>query len=183
MLRFCAYDPVPDRPPQGELHTPGELYDPRSPDLAALLDPDADFPAASLLLEAAGAAPAAAAAGAAGPAAGVHPSDGPGSDGEPAAGADGAGGTASASAGDASLVLYMLQQLGLRTTASLDTLLRAARFVERVADAAAAAAAAPPPGESGPASASASASASEDFDMAEARGKVRRGVGVGGLMN
>ncbi|GLC59948.1 hypothetical protein PLESTB_001557000 [Pleodorina starrii] len=159
---------------KGELHTPGELYDPRNPDLAALLDPEADFPAASLLLEAAGAPTSAAATAAAAAAAGngATPAEGLSGAVEASGGAaapppDGAARRRSSSeggggAGDASLVLYMLQQLGLRTTASFDTLLRAARFVERVADAAAAAAATP--GASGSA-------AAEDADMAVARGK------------
>ncbi|EFJ44918.1 hypothetical protein VOLCADRAFT_118510 [Volvox carteri f. nagariensis] len=163
---------------QGELHTPGELYDPRNPDLAALLDPEADFPAASLLLQAAGSASSAATNGG-----GSTGNGGEASGGAPAAAA--ASSTDEDGAGDASLVLYMLQQLGLRTAATLDTLLQAARFVERIADAAAAAAVAattataaaadaperPSAPQAPPVAASTTSAAAEDSDMAVARGK------------
>ncbi|KXZ55127.1 hypothetical protein GPECTOR_3g279 [Gonium pectorale] len=186
---------------KGELHVPGELYDPRIPELAALLDPETDFPATSLLLEAAGAADAASAsAGAATTTSNPQPpqqlrpeQEGGGVPRVSSAsgvGGAGGGGGGGATAADASLVLYMLQQLGLRTAASMDTLLRAARFVERLADAAAEATAEASAAAVSTAStptarlaaavsvdsvvpdlAAAAAAAAEDTDMAVARGK------------
>jgi hypothetical protein len=97
-----------------QLHRPSQLYDPRSPELVALLDPDACFPAPAFC--------------------------GDVSDTEQAR-QQGASDSGFSS-------LAMLQQLGLRSGAQLDTLVQAARYVEKLA-------------------------ASGDEDMAVARGKVR----------
>jgi hypothetical protein len=101
---------------EGTLHTPRELYDPRSPELIALLDPDACFPAPAFCGDV---------------------SDGGNEDQQEQRGG---GGSFSS--------LAVLQQLGLRSAAQLDTLVLAARYVEKVA-------------------------AEGDADMAVARGKVR----------
>lgn len=98
---------------KGTLHTPRELYDPRSPELIALLDPDACFPAPAFCGDV---------------------SDGGNEDQQ-----EHRGGSFSS--------LAVLQQLGLRSAAQLDTLVLAARYVEKVA-------------------------AEGDADMAVARGKV-----------
>lgn len=99
----------------GVLHVPGALYDPRSPELVALLDPDACFPAPAFCGDLSDAV-----------------------QDEQQQRAPGGSGFSS---------LAVLQQLGLRSTAQLDTLILAARYVERVA-------------------------ADGDEDMAVARGKV-----------
>ena len=102
---------------KGTLHAPGELYDPRSPELVALLDPDACFPAPAFCGDVSE----------------------PGQDEQQEQRAGGGGGSFSS--------LAVLQQLGLRCAAQLDTLVLAARYVEKVA-------------------------ADGDADMAVARGKV-----------
>jgi hypothetical protein len=113
----------------GQLHTPAQLYDPRVPELVALLDPDACFPAAAFcttpLLSAA----------ASDKAAPVLPAD--------------AADAADAGVVDGFTSLAALQQLGLRSSADLGTLLLAARYVEKTAR-------------------------EGDEDMAVARGKVRK---------
>jgi sacsin len=83
---------VPDA--GGALHAPHELYDPRVPELLALLDPATAFPTAAFC------------------------------------GAEGPGG----GAGSAGGVLPQLQQLGLRSSADLGTLVLAARFVQHTAE-------------------------------------------------
>lgn len=106
----------------GQLHTPSQLYDPRVPELVALLDPDACFPAAAFCATVEAATSRAGA---------ILQADG---------GGDGGGFSN----------LAALQQLGLRSSADLGTLLLAARYVERTAR-------------------------EGDEDMAVARGKVRTG--------
>jgi sacsin len=86
---------------KGELHVPGDLYDPRTPELVALLDPDACFPAPAFCGDVLGAAQ------------------------EDQQQRGGSGGSFSN--------LAVLQQLGLRSSAQLDTLVAAARYVEKVA--------------------------------------------------
>lgn len=103
---------------RGELHVPSELYDPRSPELVALLDPDACFPAPAFCGDVA---------------------DATQDEQRQRRGGSGSSGSFS--------TLAVLQQLGLRSSAQLDTLVAAARYVERVA-------------------------AEGDEDMAVARGKV-----------
>jgi sacsin len=98
-----------------ELHVPSELYDPRTPELVALLDPDACFPAPAFCGDVA---------------------DATQDEQQQQRGSSGSFST-----------LAVLQQLGLRSSAQLDTLVAAARYVERVA-------------------------AEGDDDMAVARGKV-----------
>jgi sacsin len=91
----------------GQLHTPSQLYDPRVPELVALLDPDACFPAADFCSTAA-------AAGAA---------------------ENNADNFANAVDidDDGFSSIAALQQLGLRSSADLGTLLLAARYVEKTA--------------------------------------------------
>lgn len=103
----------------GELHVPSDLYDPRIPELVALLDPEACFPAPAFCGDVSDAM----------------------QDGEQQQQRDGGSSNSSFSS------LVVLQQLGLRCTAQLDTLVLAARFVQKVA-------------------------ADGDEDMAVARGKV-----------
>lgn len=103
---------------KGELHVPSELYDPRSPELAALLDPDACFPAPAFCGDVA---------------------DATQDEQRQRRGGSSSSGSFS--------TLAVLQQLGLRSSAQLDTLVAAARYVERVV-------------------------AEGDEDMAVARGKV-----------
>lgn len=104
---------------KGVLHVPSELYDPRSPELVALLDPDACFPAPAFC-----------------------------GDATDAAQDEQQGRNSSSSSSFSSLAA--LQQLGLRSSAQLDTLVLAARYVAQV-------------------------SADGDVDMAVARGKVSTG--------
>lgn len=99
---------------KGELHVPNQLYDPRSPELVALLDPDACFPAPAFCGD-------------------VLDS--------------GQDEQQQQHRGSGFSSLAVLQQLGLRSSAQLDTLVAAARYVEKVA-------------------------ADGDEDMAVARGKV-----------
>lgn len=95
----------------GKLHTPSELYDPRVPELVALLDPETCFPAPAFCSESLP-----------DPAAEVTSLITPS-----AAGA----GEDAASLGFSGLAA--LQQLGLRSSADLGTLVVAAKFVERTA--------------------------------------------------
>lgn len=94
----------------GQLHTPGELYDPRVPELVALLDPDACFPA-----------PAFCSADLADPEA------------EEQQGAAAASAVTDSSGSGSFSSLAALQQLGLRSTADLGTLVLAARYVDETA--------------------------------------------------
>lgn len=105
---------------KGVLHVPSELYDPRSPELVALLDPGACFPASAFCGDASDAAQ------------------------------DDQQGPNSSSSSNSFSSLAALQQLGLRSSAQLDTLVLAARYVAQV-------------------------SADGDMDMAVARGKVSSG--------
>lgn len=106
---------------KGVLHVPSELYDPRSPELVALLDPDACFPAPAFCGDASDAAQ------------------------------DNQQGPSSSTSSFSSLAA--LQQLGLRSSAQLDTLVLAARYVAQV-------------------------SVDGDVDMAVARGKVSSEMAV-----
>jgi hypothetical protein len=89
----------------GQLHTPGQLYDPRMPELVALLDPDACFPAAAFCSTSLSSA-------AAGESVLQDGSD---------------------NCSDGFSSLAALQQLGMRSSADLGTLVRAARYVEKTA--------------------------------------------------
>lgn len=111
----------------GQLHVPSDLYDPRVPELVALLDPDACFPAPAFCGDVSGEP--------------GHLDDEQQQQQRGGAGSGGGGGGGFSS-------LAVLQQLGLRSSAQLDTLVQAALYVEKVA-------------------------ADGDEDMAVARGKVR----------
>lgn len=91
----------------GKLHTPSQLYDPRVPELVALLDPDTCFPGPALCTDH------------------LEPIR---DQSEAAQSSEGSEGTAGGFSG-----LSALQQLGLRSTADLGTLVKAAKFVERTA--------------------------------------------------
>lgn len=131
------------------------LYDPRSPELVALLDPDASFPAAAfcsndksfLTASSAASTTSSAIPGAGGDTTtitAVHPVS-PGDE-EVDSSSEGVDDD-NDGAGSGSSSLAALQQLGLRSTADLMTLVAAAKYVERTARAG-------------------------DEDMAVARGKV-----------
>jgi hypothetical protein len=96
---------------KGELHTPDALYDPRSPELAALLDPEACFPAPAFC------------------GADERDADAAGARADGSASAPDA---ADASGGGAFNSLAALQQLGLRSAPHLGTFVAAAHYVQRL---------------------------------------------------
>jgi sacsin len=150
---------------QGQLHTPAELYDPRCPELVALLDPDACFPA-----------PAFCGGGSSSSSGGDGVGAEPGGDeqqqqqqqqqqqgGQRRRRSSSGSGSGGGGVGSGFSSLAVLQQLGLRSVPHLGTFVEAGRYVERLAR-------------------------EGDEELAAARGMVRkwsarqRGLGLGSLL-
>ncbi|WIA11333.1 hypothetical protein OEZ85_011456 [Tetradesmus obliquus] len=106
----------------GQLHTPSKLYDPRVPELVALLDPEACFPAAAFC-----------SATNTANTANTAETSARDSIESAAAGVNGGGYGVEDEGNDGFSSLAALQQLGLRGRADLGTLLLAARYVEKTA--------------------------------------------------